>query len=171
MAHIRAGRIEARFVDCESRRLHAKIYCGADAVTLGSSNFTANGLDRQLECNARFQREHDKKRFREASLIAENYWNIGTDYTQELLALLEQLLRVVTWQEALARACAELLEGEWAARYLEGQLDLGDTRLWPSQQLGIAQALWVIENIGSVLVADPTGSGKRVWCPSGPYAG
>lgn len=160
MALIRAGRLEARFVDCESRRLHAKIYCGADAVTLGSSNFTANGLDRQLECNTRFQREYDKKRFREASLIAENYWNIGTDYTQELLALLEQLLRVVTWQEALARACAELLEGEWAARYLEGQLELGDTRLWPSQQLGIAQALWVIENIGSVLVADPTGSGK-----------
>lgn len=63
MAHIRAGRIEARFVDCESRRLHAKIYCGADAVTLGSSNFTANGLDRQLECNARFQREHDKSDF------------------------------------------------------------------------------------------------------------
>jgi len=157
---IRAGRLEARFVDCESRRLHAKIYCGSDAITLGSSNFTANGLDRQLECNTRFHREHDKKRFREASQIAENYWQIGTDYTQDLLALLDQLLRVVSWQEALARACAELLEGEWAARYLEHQLELGDTRLWPSQQLGIAQALWVIENIGSVLVADPTGSGK-----------
>lgn len=157
---IRADRIKARFVDCESRRLHAKIYCGSDAVTLGSSNFTANGLDRQLECNTRFHREHDKKRFREANLIANNYWQIGSDYTQELLALLDQLLRVVTWQEALARACAELLEGEWAARYLKHQLELGDTRLWPSQQIGIAQALWVIENIGSVLVADPTGSGK-----------
>lgn len=157
---IRAGRLEARYVDCESRRLHAKMYCGADAVTLGSSNFTANGLERQLECNARFHREHDKKRFREATLLAENFWHIGSDYTQELLKLLDQLLRVVTWQEALARACAELLEGEWAARYLEHQLELGDTRLWPSQQIGIAQALWVIENIGSVLVADPTGSGK-----------
>jgi len=160
MEMIRAGRLEARYVDCDGRRLHAKIYCGADAATVGSSNFTANGLDRQLECNTRFHRESDKKRFREATLIAENYWKIGSDYTQELLKLLDELLRVVGWQEALARACSELLEGEWAARYLEHQLELGDTRLWPSQQIGIAQALWVIENIGSVLVADPTGSGK-----------
>lgn len=157
---IQAGRIEARFIESESRRLHAKIYCGSDAITLGSSNFTTYGLTTQLECNTRFHRDSDKRRFRDASLIAENYWSIGRDYTQDLYDLLKQLLRVVTWQEALARACAELLEGEWATRYLEHQLSLGDTRLWPSQQSGIAQALWVLENIGSVLVADPTGSGK-----------
>lgn len=157
---IETGRVQTRFVDCESRRLHAKIYVGDDAVTVGSSNFTANGMERQLECNVRFQRESDKRRYRDAVLVAENFWNVGTDYNQALLALLRQLLRVVTWQEALARACAELLEGEWAERYLEHQLELGDTRLWPSQRVGIAQALWVLENIGSVLVADPTGSGK-----------
>lgn len=157
---LNAGRVEARFVDCESRRLHAKIYCGSEAVTVGSSNFTANGLSTQLECNARFHREYDPKRYREAVLVAENYWSIGTDYTAQLLELLTELLRVVTWPEALARACAELLEGEWARRYLEHQLDLGNTRLWPSQQEGIAQALCILENIGSVLVADPTGSGK-----------
>jgi len=32
--------------------------------------------------------------------------------------------------------------------------------LWPSQKAGIAQALWMVENVGSVLVADATGSGK-----------
>lgn len=157
---LESGRVQARFVDCESRRLHAKIYVGDDAATVGSSNFTANGLERQLECNVRFHRDSDKRRFRDTVLIAENLWRVGTDYNEALLALLSQLLRVVTWQEALARACAELLEGEWAERYLENQLELGDTRLWPSQRVGIAQALWVLENIGSVLVADPTGSGK-----------
>jgi len=157
---IETGRVRARFVDCESRKLHAKIYAGDDAITIGSSNFTTTGLERQLECNVRFQRDADKRRYRDAMLIAENFWEIGSDYNEALLELLRQLLRVVTWQEALARACAELLEGEWAERYLEHQLDLGDTRLWPSQRVGIAQALWVLENIGSVLVADPTGSGK-----------
>jgi hypothetical protein len=157
---IRAGRIEARYIDDAGRKLHAKIYKGDSAVTLGSSNFTQAGLSSQLEANVRFAAESDKKRYAEASHIAENYWQVGTDFTRELQALLEQLLRVVTWQEALARACAELLEGEWAQRYLKNQLDLGDTRLWPSQQAGIAQALWVLENIGSVLVADATGSGK-----------
>ena len=160
MVLIESGRVQSRFVDCEARRLHAKIYVGDDAVTVGSSNFTANGLERQLECNVRFQRESDKRRYRDTVKIAENLWSIGSDYNGALLALLQQLLRVVTWQEALARACAELLEGEWAERYLENQLELGDTRLWPSQRVGIAQALWVLENIGSVLVADPTGSGN-----------
>jgi len=160
MVLIESGRVQSRFVDCEARRLHAKIYVGDDAVTVGSSNFTANGLERQLECNVRFQRESDKRRYRDTVKIAENLWSIGSDYNGALLALLQQLLRVVTWQEALARACAELLEGEWAERYLENQLELGDTRLWPSQRVGIAQALWILENIGSVLVADPTGSGK-----------
>jgi len=32
--------------------------------------------------------------------------------------------------------------------------------LWPSQEQGIAQAMWVIEHVGSVLIADATGSGK-----------
>lgn len=157
---IESGRVETRFVDCESRRLHAKIYVGDDAATVGSSNFTHNGLERQLECNVRFQRETDKRRYRDIVQVAENLWSIGTDYNASLLKLLNELLRVVTWQEALARACAELLEGEWAERYLENQIEMGDARLWPSQRVGIAQALWVLENIGSVLVADPTGSGK-----------
>ncbi|MCZ7140631.1 DEAD/DEAH box helicase family protein, partial [Salmonella enterica subsp. enterica] len=69
-------------------------------------------------------------------------------------------LKVVSWQEALARACSELLEGQWAKHYIEQHIDLGDTKLWPSQEQGIAQALWILENVGSVLVADPTGSGK-----------
>lgn len=157
---IEGGALTARYIDSDRRPLHAKIYCGADAVSLGSSNFTQAGMTSQLECNARFSREKEPRRYREAVTIAENFWAAGVDYTAELLELLRQLLRVVTWQEALARACAELLEGEWAEGYLENQVALGDTTLWPSQKAGIAQALWVLENVGSVLVADPTGSGK-----------
>ena len=68
------------------------------------------------------------------------------------------MLRFVTWQEALARACADLLDGQWAAGYLGATA--GISRLWPSQVAGIAEALWVVENVGSVLIADATGSGK-----------
>jgi superfamily II DNA or RNA helicase len=76
-----------------------------------------------------------------------------------MLGLLHDLLKAVSWQEALARACAELLEGTWAERYLQGRSYAGHA-LWPSQQAGIAEALWVIQSVGSVLVADATGSGK-----------
>lgn len=151
-------RVEFRIVHGNSP-LHAKVFVGDEAATTGSSNFTGYGLSSQVEVNARFERSTDTQRYRELASVGTNLWDVGTDWTQEFAALLEQLLRVVTWQEALARACAELLEGEWAADYLR-RVAGGGVRLWPSQLVGIAQAMWIIDNVGSVLVADATGSGK-----------
>ena len=153
-----AGLLTARFVHGQTT-LHAKVYVGDDAATVGSSNFTDAGLRTQLEANARFERTDDTARYDELRSIAEHLWSEGQPWDDQLRALLEALLRVVPWQEALARACAELLEGEWAERYLRG-LDAAGQGLWPSQRAGIAQALWIAENVGSVLVADATGSGK-----------
>ena len=156
---IRSGRLTARYLGGEQSRLHAKIYAGDSGITIGSSNFTQAGLTRQIEANVRLTPK-EKKWFDEARTVAENLWLAGLPYDTELLALLEKLLRVVSWQEALARASAELLEGEWAREYLEAQLYVGDLPLWPSQEQGIAEAMWVLANVGSVLVADATGSGK-----------
>jgi len=152
------GRLSARFIH-GSTTLHAKVYVGAEAATAGSSNFTPAGLATQLEANVRFQRAAEPARYQGLVSIAENLWAKGTPWDDELRALLELLLRRVSWQEALARACADLLEGKWAARYLDAAGGVGAS-LWPSQRAGIAQALWIIESVGSVLVADATGSGK-----------
>lgn len=156
---LRSGRITARYLGGEHARLHAKIYAGDGGITIGSSNFTRSGLTQQIEANVRLT-PTDKKRFQEAQTISENLWLAGIPYDDQLLALLEKLLRVVGWQEALARASAELLEGEWARDYLKAQMYVGDLPLWPSQEQGIAEAMWVLANVGSVLVADATGSGK-----------
>ncbi len=155
---IGAGRVDCRFVDGHDVRLHAKIYCGTNAVTLGSSNFTRAGLSTQVEANTRFTIDDDPDRYRSVEQIASNYFSVGNDWNTELVELLRSLLAFVSWSEALAKACADLLEGEWASRYLAG--DASGRRLWPSQRLGIAQALWIAENVGSVLIADATGSGK-----------
>lgn len=157
---IREGRVSARYVPEAGSRLHAKIYVGDDAATVGSSNFTANGLGSQLEANARFSSSKDTVRYKELRSIAENFWQLGTDYSEQLIELLEKLLRVVTWQEAMARACAELLEGGWAEDYLAAGYLPGEGDLWPSQRQGIAQALYILSRQGSALVADATGSGK-----------
>lgn len=157
IALLDAGRIDAHFLLAHAR-LHAKIYVGTNAATVGSSNFTRGGLIVQFEANARFTAAGEPQRYDDLCTIAQNYWDEGTDWNAELRRLLEALLRVVSWQEALGRACAELLDGQWAARYLQVAAD--SQRLWPSQLMGIAQALWIIENVGSVLVADATGSGK-----------
>lgn len=153
LALLRDGTIRVRISGAS--RIHAKIYVGEEAVTLGSSNFTRAGLGRNLEGNARFQRADEDTRYREASALAEKLWEEGADYTEGFTALLETLLRKVSWEEALARASAELLDGEWAPRRSD-EVDDGPT-LWPSQRQGIAQALWVLENHGAVLVADATG--------------
>jgi superfamily II DNA or RNA helicase len=143
------------------RPVHAKIFVGDEAITIGSSNYTPAGLSYQVEANVRLT-SSDGARFGEARGLAEAVWATGEDFRDGLIALLEQLLRPVSWQEALARACAELLEGSWAARYrdVSGIEELD--QLWPSQEQGIAHALWVLEQQGSVLVADATGSGKTL---------
>jgi superfamily II DNA or RNA helicase len=156
---LKAERIQARYLE-GGKRLHAKIYCGDEAATVGSSNFTNSGMQYQHEANVRFDAQKEPKRFKELTHIAENFWNLGSSYQDELTALLEKLLQVVTWQEALARACAELLEGEWAETYLREGYLAGAGELWPSQKQGIAQALYVLSNQGSVLIADATGAGK-----------
>lgn len=156
---LKQGHIEARYLS-DGTPLHAKIYVGDTAATLGSSNFSEMGLRLQLEANTRFDVAKDAARYRELKQIAENYWSLGRDYRDELIALLEQLLKVVSWQEALARASAELLEGEWAEAYLRGDYLADAARLWPSQKQGIAQALYILNHQGSVLIADATGSGK-----------
>jgi hypothetical protein len=153
---LKQGRVQARRMD--RLRLHAKMYCTEQAVTLGSSNFSDSGLKLQLEANARFLKPD--KRFAGAWQLASRYWEEARDYNRQLIDLLERLLMFVDWPEALARACAELLEGEWAEAYTRQQA-VGDmSPLWPSQQQGIAQALWLIDNVGSALVADATGAGK-----------
>lgn len=139
--------------------VHAKIYCSDRAVTIGSSNYSERGLKSQTEGNARFER-WDSERYSEACQLAEGIWSLGEDYRAELLKLLERLFKPATWQEALARSCSILLEGEWLKKYLLHAEGDAAPELWPHQRDGIAQALWVLENVGSVLVADAAGSGK-----------
>jgi superfamily II DNA or RNA helicase len=145
----------------KEKPIHAKIYKGDSAITIGSSNYSQSGLSSQIEANVRFQNlKKEKPRFDEACQLAEKIWNLGRCYNDELIDLLTRLLSYETWQVTLARACGELLEGEWAKKYKPTNYWSDEPLLWPSQEQGIAQAIWVIENVGSVLVADATGSGK-----------
>jgi len=141
--------------------VHAKIYRTDSSITLGSSNYSKRGLEKQSEANARFERT-EECRYQEASQLAEGIWKAGTDYRDDFLQLLEQLARPVSWREAVARACAALLEGGWMQKYLAVEHSDKFKNLWPHQSQGIAQALWMLENVGSVLIADATGSGKTL---------
>lgn len=155
---VRTGCVRVRY-STGIRRLHAKVYSSVGAITLGSSNFTSPGLHTQHEANVRFT-SGERGRFDDARRVAECFWSQGKNAEDEFIALLEQLLKFVTWQEALSRACAELLESEWASYYLQSLTEMDPHELWPSQRQGIGQALYLLETVGAVLIADATGSGK-----------
>ena len=86
---VESGALDVRFVP-GGTRLHAKIYATGQAVTLGSSNFTDNGLRNQFEANARFSRENDSDRYTEAVRVAENYWAVGEDWNGPFIELLNR---------------------------------------------------------------------------------
>ncbi len=139
-------------------RLHAKLIVGESGSIMGSSNFSYGGLRHQREANVQFASgtaDHDG-----AQRIAENYRRLSNCFDDELCQLLEDLLKPCHWTEALARATAELLEAPWLRDYAQMLDGFHKTSLWPSQRQAIAQALYILDSHGSVLIADPTGSGK-----------
>jgi superfamily II DNA or RNA helicase len=151
-------------------KLHAKIYIGATHAILGSANFSKNGILTQQEANIRVsylnKGTREKKQYENIKLLANNFYDKADLYNTEAIALFRALLNEATWQEALARAVAEVIEGEWLKEYPHLYQAIINANLWPSQRMGIAKAMYVIQNQENVLIADPTGSGKTKFATS-----
>lgn len=160
---IKRQEVEFRFID----RLHAKIYVGDTHAMLGSANFSKSGLETQQEANIRVARQGNGKRetqqYDDITSIARNYFDEAMPYP-EIIELLQQLIRQVSWREALARAIAEVLEADWLEDYGRLFERLSVAKLWPSQRMGVARAMHVLQRMNNVLIADPTGSGKTKTC-------
>jgi superfamily II DNA or RNA helicase len=158
--YIKRNKITFRLLD----GLHAKIYIGDTHAILGSANFSKNGTTVQQEANIRVANKSskptEKRQYKDISTIATNFYNEAKDYNKQIIALLEGLLKVTSWQEALSRAISELIDRHWSKDIPELHDRLKNIKLWPSQRMGIAQALYILQTQGCVLIADPTGSGK-----------
>ena len=138
--------------------LHGKVYVGDHHLMIGSSNYSHSGMALQAEINVRYEKSDPE--YEDLSGIARHYLSESKDYNEDLLALLRKLLQLVDWDEALARAIAELLEGGWVEKYFKDLHPGQNFSLWPTQRQAIGQALFILDNEGSVLIAEPTGSGK-----------
>jgi len=156
---IEAGKIKFKYRD----KLHAKIYVGNKHAILGSANFSVNGLTKQEEANirvAKTESEHEAAQYQNISAIAEKFYDLASDYNQEAIELFKGLIQKVSWQEALARAIAEVIEGDWLRDYDQLFNQWSQSKLWPTQWQGISQAMTILQNQSNVLIADPTGAGK-----------
>jgi superfamily II DNA or RNA helicase len=145
-----------------TKKSHAKIYVGDNHAILGSSNFSKQGLDLQQEANVRVNSEKDE--YTDIKKIAENFFFEGDEHNSQFIDLLKQLLSDVTWQEALARGIAEVLEGKWFSAENEFLEKLSPELFWPTQYQGLVEAINILLDKGNVLIADPTGSGKTKMC-------
>lgn len=156
---IKQGKVDVRTI----RHLHAKLYVCDDVAMLGSSNFSKTGIDsNQREANIRVSRTvmQEAEQYESIRQLAENFFNLGTDYNNDFIELLKRLFKDANWQEALARAIAEVLENKWMLDYPVLYRSIMNSELWPTQRTGIAKAMKIIQDQGSCLLADPTGSGK-----------
>lgn len=148
--------IDVRYA-ADRRPLHARMCVTPEHVTLGSSGTTPADLDIYGHANARLSPAEPSLR-EAARELAEALWADATPATADFLHLLARLVEVMPWTDALARACAILLSGDWASSH--PPRDPPDPPLWPHQREGIAQALYLLDVQGCALVADATGSGK-----------
>jgi len=110
---LKSGRVMARYFP-GNKRLHAKIYCGDHAATVGSSNFTDPGMAKQFEANTRFTAQKDAKRFQELCKIASNYWSHGENYN--------------AWEPGSDHAQADELPGFAPWLTLQNHHDMGPRR-------------------------------------------
>lgn len=156
---IKSKKIDFKF----KNKLHAKIYISDRFATLGSSNFSNNGLKIQTEANIRISKNVDLNKYQNIELIADNFFNQATEY-DKIIDLLRALIQKVSWQEALARAISEVIEGDWLNEYKELFSKLEKTKLWSTQWNGLTQAMSILQENSNVLIADPTGSGKTKLC-------
>ena len=140
-------------------RMHAKLYVGPEEALLGSSNFSRAGTQAQLEGNLIHRRGIDQS-YEEVYELAMRYRDRSMSASDVILDLLRRLVRLVGWQEVLAKAASTVLDAEWVSDFEGLVLASREAKLWPSQRQTVAQALYILENNDCVLVADPTGSGK-----------
>ena len=154
---IEAGNIRIRY----TKSAHAKIYISDNSAMLGSSNLSKNGMEIHLEANIRRRQGPE---YGQISKLANNFYDQGSPYDDEIISLLKQLLEDVEWQDALARAISEVLEGDWFPLHDSFLDKLKEENFWPTQYSGMTEALNILIDKGSVLIADPTGSGKTKMC-------
>jgi hypothetical protein len=156
IALMKANGIKARVFNDDAREMDARLVVTDEAAIVGSSGLTRSGLEADVQSNIKIERE-DKQKYQAAKRFAEELWKNGADWTDELEKLLRALVHLCTWQEALARACALVLDGDWAKK-IDGTKPRAP--LWPHQEVALSRGLYLLDQCGGLIVADATGSGK-----------
>ena len=161
---LRSGVIAIRMFNADGRKgqpdrrlFHAKVFVGRDGSLLGSANFSRSGLSKNIELvdYARRGTPRDDARRR----AAERFWEQGTDWSDTAIAILENLLKSVTPEYAIARVASEL-RGFRFWQPLESDQLPATPVLLPFQKELVYETTATVYEHGLAFVEAPPGAGK-----------
>jgi hypothetical protein len=135
--------------------LHAKLIVGEGSALSGSANFSVNGLRRNLEFMDDAQAWPEIAKARRA--VAEQYWEMGRDWTETALEILRSLIRLVAPEEAVARTVHEATT--FTPWRVAGNTSAGRPPQ-PFQADLVYEAAGTVYEHGFAFVEAPTGAGK-----------
>lgn len=139
--------------------LHAKTIVTESKVTNGSANFSFSGMRHQYE-NVTWD-NNNSDRYTELKEKSEDYWSLARDYKDDLVNLIQSIIYIEDDYLAILKIINdELVNGEWFTGFKDKTLQEAYSKLWAWQKSTVSQALYILDNNGAVVIAEPTGSGK-----------
>jgi superfamily II DNA or RNA helicase len=160
---LRSGQIECRVYDRD--KFHAKAYIthaklevvGAQAL-VGSSNFTAPGLTKNIELNIQVQSAREVAQLQE---WFETHWADATEVTEAVIGTIERHTRPYSPFDVYAKALQEYFRGH---ELTATEWDETRSRMFPRLDRYQKEAYWALMKIarqhGGAFLCDGVGLGK-----------
>jgi superfamily II DNA or RNA helicase len=163
LAALRSGQIECRVYDKD--KFHAKAYIthaklevvGAQAL-VGSSNFTAPGLTKNIELNIQVQSAREVAQLQE---WFEAHWKEATDVTDAVVETISRHTHLYTPFDAYTKALQEFFRGH---ELTASEWDETRSKMFPRIDRYQKEAYWALMKIarqhGGAFLCDGVGLGK-----------
>ena len=160
---LRARKIECRVYDRD--KFHAKAYIthaklevvGSQAL-VGSSNFTAPGLTKNIELNIQVQSAREVAQLQE---WFEEHWEDATDVTESIIETVARHVQLYTPFDIYTKALSEFFRGH---ELTATEWDESRSRMFPSLDRYQQEAYWALMKIarqhGGAFLCDGVGLGK-----------
>jgi superfamily II DNA or RNA helicase len=160
---LQAGQIECRVYDKD--KFHAKAYIthaklevvGAQAL-VGSSNFTAPGLTKNIELNIQVQSAREVAQLQE---WFETHWNEAAEVTDAVIETIERQIREYRPFDVYAKALQEFFRGH---ELTASEWDESRSKMFPRIDRYQKEAYWALMKIarqhGGAFLCDGVGLGK-----------
>jgi superfamily II DNA or RNA helicase len=160
---LRSGQIECRVYDKD--KFHAKAYIthaklevvGAQAL-VGSSNFTAPGLTKNIELNIQVQSAREVTQLQE---WFEAHWNDATEVTDAVIETISRHTHLYTPFDVYAKALQEFFRGH---ELTASEWDESRSKMFPRIDRYQKEAYWALMKIarqhGGAFLCDGVGLGK-----------